>query len=344
MPITAEATLMFTEAAQAGAVTRRQRAENADALAALGKRLRNDPPRAVVTLARGSSDCAATFGRYLIERRAGVLTSSASPSIASVYDAAPDMADTLVLAISQSGQSPDLCTAAQRAKAQGATILALVNDEASPLARDADICLPLHAGPERSVAATKSFIASLTAILDLIAVWTGDAALARALDALPDQLESAWQCDWTPALPILEKARSLYVAGRGHGFGIAQEAALKFKETCGIHAEAYSAAEIRHGPMAIVGEHFPVLMFGQDDASLDSIADLARDFTERGADVLRAGVPGTGGTVLPVVAADPLTTPVLTIASFYRMVNALAVRRGLDPDSPPHLRKVTETV
>ncbi|WP_246586907.1 SIS domain-containing protein [Stakelama flava] len=335
---------MFREASEAGQVARRQRAANAGVLDALGKRLRGDSPRAVVTLARGSSDCAATFARYLIERRAGVLTSSASPSVASVYDSVPDMHGALVIAISQSGRSPDLCTAAARAKRQGATILALVNDAGSPLARDADICLPLHAGPERSVAATKSFIASLTAALDLIAHWTEDVGLSAALDALPDQLDAAWQCDWTPALPLLESVRSLYVAGRGHGFGIAQEAALKFKETCGFHAEAYSAAEIRHGPMAIVGKGFPVLMFGQSDASLESIADLARDFTARGATVLRAGVPGEGGVVLPVITADPLTAPVLAIASFYRMVNALAVRRGLDPDSPPHLRKVTETV
>jgi glucosamine--fructose-6-phosphate aminotransferase (isomerizing) len=340
----AEHTLMFREAGEAGDVVRRQRLGNAGAVAALGARLRRDPPRAVVTLGRGSSDNAATFARYLIERHAGVLTSSASPSVASVYDAAPDMTGTVVLAISQSGRSPDLLAAADQARTRGAMIVALVNDETSPLAADADACLPLAAGPELSVAATKSFIASLAAILDLLASWTGDAATFKALAALPDLLDRAWALDWTPALPVLAAASDMYVVGRGHGFGIAQEAALKIKETCGFHAEAFSAAEVRHGPMALIGLGFPVLLFGQNDESLPSVAELADEFAARDAAVIRAGVPGDGGIALPVLDADPLIAPVLAIASFYRLVNALAVTRGRDPDRPPHLAKVTETV
>lgn len=342
--IAAETTLMFREAGEAGAAVRRQRAANAATLARLGERLRRERPRAVVTLARGSSDNAATFGRYLIERRAHVLTSSASPSVASVYDAAPDMAGALVLAISQSGRSPDLIAAAEQAKGHGATLVALVNDEASPLAGLADTCLPLAAGPERSVAATKSFIASLAALLDLIASWTGDGALAAALDALPDLLDRAWQLDWSAALPLLVHAEHLYAVARGHGFGIAQEAALKIKETCGFHAEAFSAAEVRHGPMAIVGKGFPVLLFGQADESRDSVAELAAEFAGRGAAVIHAGLPGAPGLALPVLDADPLIAPVLQAESFYRLANALAVARGRDPDRPPHLAKVTETV
>jgi glucosamine--fructose-6-phosphate aminotransferase (isomerizing) len=339
-----DSTLMFREAAEAGAAVRRQRAANTQAVAALGARLRCAPPRAVVTLARGSSDNAATFARYLIERRAGVLTSSASPSVASVYEAAPDMAGVVVLAISQSGRSPDLIAAAEQAREHGATLVSLVNDETSPLAAMADTCLPLHAGPEKSVAATKSFIASLAALLDLITAWTEDTALANALDALPDLLDRAWQLDWAPALPLLTPAEHLYTVARGHGFGIAQEAALKIKETCGFHAEAFSAAEVRHGPMALVGKGFPVLLFGQDDESRDSVAELAAEFAGRDAAVIHAGLPGAPGLALPVLDADPLIAPVLQIESFYRLANALAVARGRDPDRPPHLAKVTETV
>ena len=342
--VTAESTLMFHEAAEAGAAVRRQRAANAGPLAALAARLRDAPPRAVVTLARGSSDNAATFGRYLIERRAGVLTSSASPSVASVYDAVPDMAGALVLAISQSGRSPDLIAAAEQARDRGAMLVSLVNDEASPLATMADACLPLGAGPEKSVAATKSFIASLAALLDLVAVWTQDAALTAVLDALPDLLDRAWQLDWSPALPALVPAEHLYAVARGHAFGIAQEAALKIKETCGFHAEAFSAAEVRHGPMALVNQGFPVLLFGQDDESRDSVAELAAEFAGREAAVIHAGLPGAPGLALPVLDADPLIAPVLEIESFYRLANALAVARGRDPDRPPHLAKVTETV
>jgi glucosamine--fructose-6-phosphate aminotransferase (isomerizing) len=136
----------------------------------------------------------------------------------------------------------------------------------------------------------------------------------------------------------------MYVVGRGHGLGIAQEAALKLKETCGIHAEAFSAAEVRHGPMAIVGNGFPVLLFGQADESLDSVAALAGEFASRGAEVISAGIPDAPGVVLPVIEADPLTAPILEVASFYRLANSLALARGRDPDRPPHLTKVTETL
>jgi glutamine---fructose-6-phosphate transaminase (isomerizing) len=154
---------MFREAAQAPEVVRTQLAANAAQVAQLAARLRRAPPRAVVTCARGSSDHAATFARYLIETRLGLLTASAAPSVSSVYEAAPDFADTVMLAISQSGASPDLLAVVRRARAAGARIVALINAIDSPLAQLADELLPLHAGSEQSIAATKSYIASLAA-------------------------------------------------------------------------------------------------------------------------------------------------------------------------------------
>jgi glucosamine--fructose-6-phosphate aminotransferase (isomerizing) len=230
------------------------------------------------------------------------------------------------------------------AVANGALLVAMVNDESSPLAEMAQFFVPLHAGPERSVAASKSFIASLAATLDLLAAWTGDAGMRAAVTALPDKLADSWALEWADALPELHDAEAMYVVGRGHGLGIAQEAALKLKETCGIQAEAFSAAEVRHGPMAMVRQGFPVLLFGQPDESLDSVATLARELAAKGARVLSAGVPDAPGIRLPVVEADPLIAPVLQIASFYRLANALAVERGRDPDRPPHLAKITETL
>src|SRR5437762_6530662 len=171
---------MLREAGEAPAVVRSQRARNAAVVSELGERLRSRRPRAVVTLARGSSDHAATFARYIIERRAGVLTSSLSPSIASIYGATPDLTDAMALAISQSGRSPDLLMAAEEARAKGAFLVAMVNDEQSPLAAAADLTIPLSAGPERSVAASKSFIATLAAILDLLAGWTEDPTIDSA--------------------------------------------------------------------------------------------------------------------------------------------------------------------
>lgn len=339
-----ESTLMFREAGEAADVVRTQRSRNADTIKALAERLRTSRPRAVVTLARGSSDHAATFARYLIETRVGVLTSSASPSVGSIYDATPDLSGAMVLVISQSGRSPDLLTAARQASERGALLVAMVNDEDSHLAEMVDVVIPLCAGVERSVAATKSFIASLAATLDLIAAWTGDRDIEQAVANLPDKLSEAWALDWSAALPELSKASAMYVVGRGHALGVVQEAALKLKETCGIQAEGFSAAEVRHGPMAVVREDFPVLLFGQEDESLDSVAALAREFADRGANVISAGVPGAPGTILPVATADPLVAPVLQIESFYRLANMMAVARGLDPDRPQHLTKVTETL
>ena len=335
---------MFREAAQAAEVVRLQQERIATPIEKIVRRLRESRPRAVLTLARGSSDHAATFARYLIETRAGVLTSSAPPSIGSIYESMPDLAQTVVLAISQSGRSPDLLAAAEKAVDRGAFLIALVNDEESPLAARADILVPLSAGVERSVAATKSFIASLSAILHLLAAWTGEQGIKNSFAVLPEKLAEGWSLDWSLALTELTSPQSMYVVGRGHALGIAQEAALKLKETCGIQAEAFSAAEVRHGPMAVVREGFPVLLMGQNDESLDSVSALADEFARRGARVLSAGVPNAPGTCLPTVEADPLTAPILQIASFYRMANSLAFIRGQDPDHPLHLTKVTETL
>lgn len=339
-----ESTWMFREGAEAPAIVRAQRQRNAETIGDLAERLRSSRPRAVVTLARGSSDHAATFARYLIETRVGVLTSSASPSVGSIYDSTLDLAGTVVLAISQSGRSPDLLATAKQASAQGALLVAMVNEEESPLAAMANVVIPLSAGTERSVAATKSFIASLAATVHLLAAWTEDLGAEAALSELPEKLAEAWQLDWTAALPELGAATSMFVIGRGHALGVVQEAALKLKETCAIQAEGLSAAEVRHGPMAVVREDYPVLLFGQSDESLESVASLASEFASRGARVISAGVVGAPGTVLPVVPADPLIAPILQIASFYRLANAVALSRGLDPDRPAHLTKVTETL
>jgi glucosamine--fructose-6-phosphate aminotransferase (isomerizing) len=339
----ASETWMFREAAEAPAVVRRQRERNAAPMRELGERLRALAPRAVVTLARGSSDHAATFARYMIEQRMRVLTSSLSPSIASIYDSTPDLAGMAVLAISQSGRSPDLLSAAEQARENGAFLVAMVNAEDSPLAELADVTIPLAAGPERSVAASKTFIASLAAVLDLLAAWSGNQSIASALSAFPEKLEQAWELDWSDAIGTLADATNMYVVGRGPGLAIAQEAALKLKETCGLHAEGISGAELRHGPMALLRPGFPVLLIAQSDQSLEGMVDLAHNLAGRGASMMSAGIHGAPGIQLPVVAADPLIAPVLQIASFYRLANALALARGLDPDRPPHLAKVTET-
>ena len=335
---------MFREAAESPQRVRAQLAANREALARLASSLRQQQPRAVVTCARGSSDHAATFARYLIETRLGVLTASAAPSVSSVYAAKPDLEGTVFLAISQSGASPDLLAAAAAARLAGARVIALVNAERSPLAGLAHDLVPLCAGAETSVAATKSFIASLAAVTHLVAHWARDGELLAALEHAPEQLEAAWQLDWQEAARRLEPARSAYVIGRGLGLGIAQEAALKLKETCGLHAEGVSAAEVRHGPMALVQGGFPVLVFSQDDETRAGVAALVTDLAARGADVMLAGASHARALSLPAVEAHAVIEPMLIAQSFYRMVNALALARGRNPDAPPNLQKVTETI
>lgn len=344
--MTAAPTRMIVEAAEAAAVVERMLSANADRLHALGEALRSSSPRVVATCARGSSDHAATYLKHLVETRVGVLVTSASPSVSSVYHAAPAMVGALAIGLSQSGRSPDLLAAMGAAKAGGARTLALVNAADSPLAAQSDVVLPLHAGAETSVAATKSFIALLAGSAALVADWSDDAMLRHALGGLPALLDSAWACDWTALVDALVDARGLYVIGRGPGFGVAQEAALKLKETCGLHAEAFSAAEVRHGPMALVGPGLPLLVFRQDDESAAGIDALVADARAAGARVLVASnrAPRAGADHLPLPAADPLVAPIAAVQAFYRAAEALSRARGLDPDRPPHLAKVTETV
>jgi glucosamine--fructose-6-phosphate aminotransferase (isomerizing) len=336
---------MFREAAQGPTAVRAQLRLNGECVRALAERLRASPPKAVVTLARGSSDNAATFARYLIETRLHILTASAAPSVSSVYEAQPDLAGALVLVISQSGRSPDLVAAARTARAAGALVVAIVNDAHSPLATAAEVVIPLHAGAEVSVAATKSFIAALAAAVHLVAHWTREATLLAAAQDLPGLLERAWALDWSACLPVLQRAQHLYVVGRGLGYGVAQEAALKLKETCGLHAEAFSVAEIRHGPLTLVGPGFPVLSFAQDDETLAGTTDALDLFAAQGAQVMAAGAAsGPGVLSLPVLACHPVLQPVTQVQSFYRLANALALARGLDPDHPAHLAKITKTL
>jgi glucosamine--fructose-6-phosphate aminotransferase (isomerizing) len=330
-------TLMAQEAAETPAVVARQAAH--PAFAALGALLRARRPRFAVTCARGSSDHASLYGKHLIEATLGLPVASVGPSIASVYGRRLALADSVFFAVSQSGRSPDLLRLTESARAAGATVVGLVNDLDSPLPALCEVVLPLHAGPERSVAATKSCLAAMAGFLRLVAEWSGEARLLRDVAGLPAALTAAAGCDWLPGLADLAGASSLYIVGRGPGFAAAQEMALKAKEAARLHAEAFSAAEVAHGPMALVGPGFPVLVLTQDDAALPQTLEVAARMTGLGAAVRLAGP----GQVLPLKTLPPETAPLAALLAFYLAIEQIARRRGLDPDRPPHLRKVTET-
>jgi glucosamine--fructose-6-phosphate aminotransferase (isomerizing) len=301
----------------------------------------------LVTVARGSSDHAAAYLKYACELAAGVPVASVGPSVASIYERQLRLGTAACIGISQSGQSPDIVGMMKSAGDGGAMTIAVTNFAESPLAEVSGHTLPLRVGTEQSVAATKTFAVSVLATLALLAEWRQDAELKRAVSAMPEAFSRALGCDWTPLADRLVDADRAYVLGRGPGFASSNEVALKFKETCGIHAESYSSAEVLHGPAALVQAGFPVLALGVADAALPQMIATAERLAGQGADVFLTGggeaVPGV--TRLPSVEGlHPLVAPLALVVSFYVFIEKLSRRRGLNPDEPPHLRKVTETV
>jgi glutamine---fructose-6-phosphate transaminase (isomerizing) len=319
--------------------------EDVGAYQALADRLAARPPAFAATVARGSSDHAATYAASLFGVACGLVTASIPPSLITRYGAALALERALVLAISQSGASPDIVATLRAATAAGGCTVAIVNAPGAPLAEAARHVLPQHAGLERSVAATKSFICSLTCVARLIAIWRGDVALSAALERLPERLEAALGCDWSAAVPLLAPAHSLYVVGRGLGFGIVHEWALKLKETSGLHAEALSAAEVHHGPRAVIERGFPVVALGLDDPAGRDAAAFAADLAGNGHTVAVASAGPVAGHHLPLPPPlHPLLDPIVAVQAFYPLAAALAAARGLDPDQPRGLSKVTTTL
>ncbi len=338
-------THMRREIAEIPEATARLLEGSAKELAETGLHLKRANPRFVTTVARGSSDHAASFLKYAIELNAGLPVASIGPSISSIYGARLKLADSACLAISQSGKSPDIVAMAEGARSGGALTIALTNTAGSPLAEASEHAIDIRAGVEKSVAATKTFVNSAVAGLAVLAHWTGDDKLLAALNALPEHFAKAVDCDWMGIAGELTEGNSLFILGRGPSFAIANEAALKFKETCAMHAESYSAAEVMHGPLALVRPGFPVLALAARDASEPSIADAADGLAERGAAIHITSSLAKKAKVLEHVATGhPLTDPLMLIASFYGFVEAFARHRGLNPDTPPNLRKVTETI
>ncbi|MGN6583554.1 MAG: SIS domain-containing protein [Rhizobiaceae bacterium] len=309
-----------------------------------GRKLRDKNPALLATIARGSSDHAAAYLKYAVELSAGIPVASIGPSIASIFGAKLKLDRAAAIAISQSGKSPDIVDMAKSAGEGGALTIALTNTAGSPLAQASDVVIDIMAGVERSVAATKTFVTSVVAGLLLLAEWTENDDLQAAIEKLPAQLEAARLCNWTSLCEALDGHESLFILGRGPALAIANEAALKFKETCAVHAEAYSSAEVMHGPVSIVGKGFPILALIGRDAAEKSVAETADELAGKGARVFATSAIVRDARQLPFVATGhSLTDPLALIVSFYSFIEAFARRRGLDPDRPTNLKKVTET-
>lgn len=340
---------LTAELREAPEAVRRQAREIERPLGDLMTRLALRPPNVIVTCARGSSAHAATFAKHLFERYLGIPVAEAAPNIASVYQRELRLKGQFFLAISQSGASDDLIESAAMARTAGALTAALVNDVESPLATACEIVLPMAAGAEHSIAATKSFISSLAALLRLVAQWTANAALRGACDRLPERLAAAASLDWSAALRPLVSASSLVTVGRGPTLAIAREAALKLKETCALPAEAFSSAEFRHGPIALVAAPHPVLVLAPTDESGAGLRQLVADLAHKGACVLLAEPQEARREIartvlLPALPAEQAEADAIClIRSFYSLLVDLAERRGSDIDAPPHLQKITRT-
>ena len=296
----------------------------------------------VVVCGRGSSGHAGVYLRYLIETRLGYVVSASAPSIITSYRKAPSVEGALFIVISQSGRSPDLVAATRAARAGGALTLAIVNEPDSPAAEAAQLVLPIEAGRERAVAATKTVVNSMAACALLVARWAEDDTLESAVRRLPDRLANAQALQWSAWTATLMGHPTPFVTGRGHGFGTIRELALKMSETLRLPALAYSAAELRHGPRAALGPVTPVLALRQNDEVGESVDALVQDLRGQGVPVEVCGGPlGT----LPWLPDDhPACDPIVMLIPAYRAIEAEARARGFDPDSPPSLTKVTETL
>jgi glucosamine--fructose-6-phosphate aminotransferase (isomerizing) len=308
-------------------------------------------PRHVIFTARGTSDHAALYGAYLTEIRLGVPAGLASPSAITVYGARPRLHDALVVGVSQSGGSPDLCEVVRVAREQGARTLALTNEPDSPLARTAEVAIDLGVGAERAVAATKTYTAELLALLVLIEGVRAGGALPPAERAALEQLPgyAAEVLDDRTATEAAERYRfaaRIVTTGRGYAYPTAREAALKLMETSYLAALAFSGADLLHGPLAMTDPAVPVLAVVGGGPGGRAMREVLARLGERRADVVIVGPSDVDGATLriPTPDVDERYAPLLDILPLQRLALALALHRGEDPDAPRGLKKVTSTL
>jgi glucosamine--fructose-6-phosphate aminotransferase (isomerizing) len=334
---------------QPQAIARTLDAEGA-AVARLAEALRAQRPRLIVIAARGTSDNAATFGRYLFECALGVPVSLAAPSVFTLYRSDLDLRGALAIGVSQSGQAQDVTEVIARARALGAVTCAITNHGDSPLAAAAEHVLLAHAGEERSIAATKTYTTQLALLLLLGAALSGDPARRESLAALPEAAQRALAVE----TPIAEAAGGYaqigecLVLARGYNYATAQETALKLTETCYIAAEAFSTSDFQHGPIAMVESGTPAMIYVAPGAAYQDCLEMARRLRELGANtiVVSAESEALATATLPLPMEGGLEealTPVPYVVAGQLLSFYLSRAKGHDPDAPRRLRKVVKT-
>jgi glucosamine--fructose-6-phosphate aminotransferase (isomerizing) len=334
-------TAMARETAEIPQAAKRLLARS-DVFAAIAERIEQTKPRIVVFCGRGSSGHVGVYLRYLFETRLGLLASAAAPSVVTAYKRPLQLRDALFVVVSQSGRSPDLVNATQAARNLGALTLAIINDENSPAAHASELILPIGAGTEQAVAATKTVALSMIAGAQLVATLARDKDLDDGLRQLPQRLSNALACNWSPWADTVSSAAASFVVGRGYGLGCVRETALKVAEILRVPTLGYSAAELRHGPRASITPATPVLVLRQNDQAAKAIDELVHDLKNAGEKVFIAG--GAAGTLPWIGDGHPVCDPVVMLIPVYCAIEAVARRQGFDPDNPPHLSKVTRTL
>jgi len=314
---------------------------NRGAIAEIAQRLRIGSAPLCVLCGRGSSGHAGVFLRYLVETRLRLPVSASAPSVTTAFRTTLELRNALFIVISQSGQSPDLVAATTSARATGARTIAIVNATSSPVATAAEFVIPIEAGAEHSIAATKTMIGSMAAGAELISELAEDQALRSALDILPERLNRALSLDWSEVSLDLGEASAVFVAARGLGLGSAREIALKLAETLRLPAIGLSAAELQHGPRAALSSRTPVVMLRISDQTAATVDALAKELREQKIALHLCG--GPHGSLQWLREDDPLTDAITMLVPAYRMIEQTARKWGIDPDRPPRLRKITET-
>ncbi|MCG8350897.1 MAG: SIS domain-containing protein [Chloroflexales bacterium] len=305
----------------------------------------------VLMAARGTSDHAATYAKYVWPALAGYPVALAAPSLHTLYHTPPRLNGALVVGVSQSGQSPDIVAVLAEGRRQGRPTLAITNDGGSPLATAADHVIELYAGPERSVAATKTYTAQLTAMAMLGSAWRQETERQAELQRLPETLAAVLERagDIAPRVERYRYMQGCVVIGRGYNYATALELSLKLKELTYITTTAYSSADFRHGPIATISAGLPVILIMPRGATFDDMHHLAQDLVQRGAELLiisdEPSVYPMATTVLPQVSGLPeWLSPIPAIVPGQLLALHLAQIKGFDPDRPRGLQKVTHTL
>lgn len=348
---------MAREIAEAPAVVSRALDDGAADLDAVAAEIAGRAPRFVLIAARGTSDHAGVYARYLLETTLGIPVGLAAASVTTVYGARLRWDDVLLVGISQSGAGPDIAAVMAAARAAGAPTLAITNDPASPLAATAEMVLPLRAGEERSVAATKTYVASLAVVAGLIARLAdrlaAPPAWAPALGELPDALEATLRASgsWLAGegracVEGFAASDEALVVSRGHNYATALELALKLKETGRIFADGFSTADFLHGPVVMAGPAVPALVIRPDGPAGRAVDEALAVAARRGLHPWTVGGVEAAARDRSLIVANGLPEPLTPLAYVlpgFLVAEAVARARGHDPDAPPGLAKVTRT-